>query len=256
MSDSPQFIVNSTEGPGYGTISTVYGLLFKEIGLPSKLELVPLNRQNRILEQTEYAACSLYRFKNDERAQKYEFSEMVYFLLHYKLYQQAAMAPLSKGIVDENGAIESLSTVFTANSDATLLVMPSYSYGSLIDRQLAKLPSEVKIEWTGANPHNRLSSMFFNHRADYALMFPAEVAEYVKNNPDAVYRRYEIANVDSVTRGHMMCNKHPDSSAYIKKVNQALPKLYQHPDYQNAHTNYYDKSEHETILKFIAGLKP
>jgi len=37
MTDSPQFIEQVNEKQGVGTISSVYSLLFKEIGLPEQL---------------------------------------------------------------------------------------------------------------------------------------------------------------------------------------------------------------------------
>lgn len=255
MSDSQVFIKNATYGPGYGTISTVYAMLFKKIGAPKNLHLTPLNRQNRILDQLDYAACSLYRFKNHERSKKYAFSEMVYFQLHYKLYQQIHLPPLRADILNDKGQVRSLSALFTTAQDNTLLTIPAYSYGNVLDEQLAALPIKAKVEWSGNDPHNRLSSMFFAQRADFALMFPAEVADYARKNLNASFRRYDIAGVDSVTKGYMMCNKHPDSYAFIDKVNQALPALYSTQAYLKAHMDYYDESEHETIATFISQFK-
>lgn len=255
MTDSEAFVTSVTNDEGYGTISTVYALLFNKIGLPEKLTLTPLNRQDRILEQTQYAACSLYRFKTQERAKKFAFSKMIYFMLHYRLYQQFDESPLADDLLNQNGELTSLSALFEARPNSNLLIIPSFSYGDVIDAQLASVADSVKIEWSGGNPHNRLSSLFFAKRADYTLMFPAEVADYIKqNNSGTAYRRYSIANVDHATKGYIMCNKHPDAYAFIDKVNKALPELYRLPEYEKAHTDYYQESEHDSIKKLISSL--
>lgn len=255
MTDSEAFVTSVTNDEGYGTISTVYALLFNKIGLPEKITLTPLNRQDRILEQTEYAACSLYRFKTLQRAKKFAFSKMIYFMLHYRLYQQADESPLADDLLNQNRELTSLSALFEARPNSNLLVIPFLSYGDVIDAQLASVADSVKIEWSGGNPHNRLSSLFFAKRADYTLMFPAEVADYLKqNNSGTAYRRYSIANVDHATKGYMMCNKHPDAYAFIDKVNKALPELYRLPEYEKAHTDYYQESEHDSIKKLISSL--
>lgn len=256
MADNPTFITNVIGGTGSGTISKVYTLLFESIGVPEKFVMIPLNRQNRILKQVEYAACSLYRFKSEERAQKYAFSEMIYFFQHYKLYQQSTLEPLGKDILNESGDIRSLPILFNARPNGKLLTVPKHYYGSVLDQQLSQLPKDVKIDLIGSNPPDSLSRMFFSKRGDYALLFPSEVAAYLTQYPNNSYRRYALANVESATKGYMMCNKHPDSYTFINKVNQALPSLYKDPSYQKAHLDYYESSEHETIIKFIAALQP
>lgn len=247
VSDSQAFIQQVNGPQGNGTISDVYSLLYQRIGIPPKLQFMPLKRQNRALDQSDYGLCTLYRFKNEARAKKYAFSNMVYFLAHYNLYQQSDMQPLADELLDERGHVKSLTTLMEAHPASTLLHIPSFSYGSELDTQLAMLPDSAKFGWAGTVPHNRLSNLFFAKRADFALIFPSEVAEYVSINPNTNYRRYRVAQVNYATKGYMMCNKHPDSYAYIERVNKALVELYKDPMYLKAHTDPYSESEFASI---------
>ena len=247
VTDSQAFIGQLNGTQGNGTISDVYSLLYQHIGIPPKLQFMPLKRQNRTLDQNDYGLCTLYRFKNEERAKKYAFSNMVYFLVHYNLYQQSDMQPLADELLDERGHVKSLALLMDAHPASKLLHIPAFSYGNALDRQLANLPDSTKFGFTGAVPHNRVSNLFFAERADFALIFPSEVAEYVSINPDVSYRRYRVAQVNYATKGYMMCNKHPDSYAYIERVNKALVELYKDPMYLKAHTDPYSESELASI---------
>lgn len=249
MTDSQGFIDQVTNNNGIGTISSVYSLLYQEIGLPKNLRLTPLNRQNRILDQMDYAACTLYRFKSSERAQKYAFSEPIYFLLHYRLYKHVDTPPMPPSAINSNNEIHSLLALYESNKAATFLFIPTYSYGDVLDKQIAALPTSAKVEWTGNSPHNRLSNLFFARRAHYALMFPGEVKEYMQFNPPQAYESFSVANVPSTTRGYMMCNKHPASYAYIDLVNKTMESLYSRPLYLEAHTSPYNESEHPLIKR-------
>lgn len=251
MTDSQGFIDQVTNNNGIGTISSVYSLLYQEIGLPENLRLTPLNRQDRMLVQMDYAACTLYRFKSSERALKYAFSEPIYFLLHYRLYKHVNTPPIPKSLLNNNDEIHSLFALYESNKAATFLFMPTYSYGDVLDAQIAALPASAKVEWTGNSPHNRLSNLFFARRAQYALMFPSEVKEYMQFNPPQAYESFSVANVPSTTYGYMMCNKHPASYAYIEKVNKTLDSLYSAPLYLEAHTSPYNESEYPLIKKTL-----
>lgn len=252
MTDSQPFLDQIKEQQGQGTISTVYNLLYQRIGVPQKLVLMPLNRQNREFDQTEYAVCSLYRFKNEVRAKKYAFSQMVYFMVHYNLYQQLDMPALDSNTLNNDGHVKSLQDIAIHYSQSKLLHIPSYSYGDLLDKQINALPESSKASWAGISPHNRMSNLFFAKRADFALMFPAEVASYIAVMPNSQYRKYRIAGVNYATKGYMMCNKHKDSYAYIAKVNEALQALYQEPEYLEAHLAAYSENEHVFIKQEFA----
>lgn len=251
MSDSQDFIDSVTNGTGEGTISSVYTLLYREIGLPQKFSLTPLKRQNRALEQSDYPACALYRFKSKARAAKYAFSKPIYFLLHYKLYQQADSPPLPGSVLTPNGEVSSLTAVHDLMKSATFLIIPTYSYGDVLDSQISALPESAILNWVGNVPHNRISNLFFNKRTTFALMFPGEVQFYLSSNPNAKYQSYPIAGVPYETKGYMMCNKHPASYEYINQVNKAMSTLYTTPQYLLAHTRPYPPEEAENIRKAL-----
>ena len=216
---------------------------------------MPLNRQNREFEQTEYSVCSLYRFKNEVRAKKYAFSQMVYFMVHYNLYQQQDMPALDSKILNSDGHVKSLQEIATHYPQAKLLHIPSYSYGNILDKQINALPESSKASWAGISPHNRMSNLFFAQRAEFALMFPAEVASYLAVKPTSEYRKYRIEGVNYATKGYMMCNRHKDSYTYIAKVNEALQALYEQPEYLDAHLAAYSENEHLSIKQELAKIQ-
>lgn len=257
MTDSQNFIEQVQSKSNAGTISSVYSLLYGEIGLPEQLVLLPLKRQNRALDQTDYAACTLYRFKTKARAAKYLFSVPIYFLLHYKLYQQPDLLLLPESVLDANGHISSLTAIHSLDEKAKFLIIPAYSYGDIIDLQIEALPDAAKIEWRGSNPHNKLSNLFFSNRGQYALMFPSEVKAHQLTHPDDQFNSYRISGLPYATLGYMMCNKHVDSYAYINTVNSGIKALYSTTEYLKAHTLPYSENEYEeisaTLNKLIAG---
>jgi uncharacterized protein (TIGR02285 family) len=255
MTDSPSFIQQVTNQQGVGTISSVYSLLFAEVGLPKQLHLKSFNRQALILEQNEYAACTPYRFKTKERAEQFLFSDPIYFMLHYKLYQQMDLPPLPRQVLDDNGHVKSLNAIAAYEPQALFVIISSFSYGDTLDAQVAKLPSSSTIEWEGTVPHNVLSKLFFYGRGQYALMFPSEVHAYLQDNPTVTFRQYRMANLESHTLGYMMCNRHPDSADYLNKINQAIKGLYGKEAYLQAHLAPYAESEYAEIKAVVESLQ-
>ncbi|WP_395343161.1 hypothetical protein PN836_002775 [Ningiella sp. W23] len=249
MTDSHAFIEQVSTNNGVGTISSVYDLLYQRIGLPKNLAYVPLNRQNRLLELGEEPLCTLYRFKTKEREQRYFFSKPIYFLLHYKLYQQSDLPPLPSEILNEDGELISLNALADALPDSTFLLLPEFSYGNVLDPQIDALPNQSTLTWSGNEAHNRLSVLFLSRRGDFALMFPSEVFALGKVNPQLRYRSYSVAGVPSATFGYMMCTKHEATQRYIEEVNAAMSEIYRSDDYLNAHFDFNRASERDTIIK-------
>ena len=254
VTDSQSFINQVQNNKGDGTISSAYSLLFEDIGLPKQLTLMPLNRQTLALNQNKFAVCALYRGKSADRIDKYAFSSATHFLLNYNLYQQIELPPIPEDLLDETGSLVSLSEVAKHTPSATFLILPAYSYGNLLDKQISSLPIENQITWSGTVPHNTISKLFFRKRADYALMYPGEVNFYLQNNENTEFRQYSIKGTQAATFGYMMCNKHPDSYAYIETVNKSLKGLYPTHSFFTAHTGAYSVADHSIIAQVIERL--
>lgn len=250
MTDDPLFIEEVTNS-GNGTISSVYNLVFERMGLPESLVVASFNRQAIILEQSDYPACTPYRFKTKERAGKFLFSEPVYFMLHYKLYQQASLPRLPDTVLCKNRKLRSLKAIIEHQPQAQFVIIPTNSYGDELDKQIAQLPSSSTISWSGTVPHDILSELFFYERGDYALMFPSEVHAHKELNTSATYRVYEMEGLEPYTLGYMMCNQHPESQVYLDKLNATVRSLYAHPDYLQAHLEPYAEYEHAQIRHIL-----
>ncbi|MEI5637683.1 MULTISPECIES: hypothetical protein [unclassified Pseudoalteromonas] len=153
-------------------------------------------------------------------------------------------------MLNEDGEIISLEKLFQAYPDKLLVISDTISYGVFYDQALAALDSKNKTFRGGSSYYETTHRMFESRRVDFILAFPVEVLRYGKNN-QAMYQAYTVAGAPKSSIGHLMCNKHSHSEAFLRSINVALNKLYQQPEFLNAHLNFLPEQDHPQIKQLI-----
>ncbi|MFT6267532.1 MAG: hypothetical protein ACJAVV_000330 [Alphaproteobacteria bacterium] len=201
-------------------------------------------------KETEMPVCSLFKIKSNERSESYYFSLPISFLSTNRLYLRRGMAPLMPALLNDEGELKTLSSLFT-NNDKVIMLWDFISYGNLIDQAIKTIPSKNKIIIQGLTSHDSLAKMIERDRTDYAIMFPSEVIEFENNLQALDLLSYRIEGVKPISTGHLMCNKNEASKAFLKTVNSKVLELYASPEFIKANTLNVTQQETALVIKAI-----
>ncbi|MBQ4835222.1 substrate-binding periplasmic protein [Pseudoalteromonas luteoviolacea] len=212
------------------------------------------NRALREMQSNTQAICTINRIKTAEREASFLFSLPVNFYVSRRLYQHASARKLANAVLNPNGEIRSLQSLFKVYSSKLIALSDNMSYGPFLDDQLKQVDSSNKVIRSGSEQYETIYRMFRLQRVDYLLGYPAEVFRHVKND-GASYRSYKIAGTPTFILGHVMCNKTSNSQALIKAINKAMRKIYKTQSFVAAHLNFLPPSEHKITQSIIEKYK-
>jgi uncharacterized protein (TIGR02285 family) len=201
-------------------------------------------------EETERSVCSLFKLKTDERSESFYFSLPISFLSTNRLYLQKGIPPLEPALLNDEGELKALSSLFEGNNKIMML-WDFVSYGNVIDEAIKTIPSKNKIVIQGLTSHDSLAKMIERGRTDYAIIFPSEIAAFENNSQVFDLLSYRIAGVKAVSTGHLMCNKNETSKAFLQGVNDTLVQLYKSPAFIKANTLNVTPEEAALVIKEI-----
>ncbi|MFT4653370.1 MAG: hypothetical protein ACJA0G_001576 [Kangiellaceae bacterium] len=241
----------------YGTqqpksaVSAANLLLLNNISEKVDVQFLPTIRLLSELEQdTQMSVCSLFKIKTDERSQSHYFSLPISFLSTNRLYLRRGIAPLSSSLLNAEGELKSLSSLFIGN-DKVIMLWDFISYGNLIDQAIKTIPSNNKIVIQGLTSHSSLAKMIERGRTDYAVMFPSEIVEFENNAQPLDLLSYRIEGVKPISTGHLMCKKNEASKAFLKMANNKLLELYKSPSFIEANTLNVTQQERALVINEI-----
>ena len=226
-------------------------LLLNNISSPIDVQFLPTTRLISELNNTnERVVCSLFKLKTDERSENYHFSLPVSFIINNRLYLRSDMRPIPATLLNKDGELKTLSSLFTGNNKVIML-WDIISYGNLVDEVLKTIPAKNKVIIQGLSSHGSLTKMIERGRTDYAIMFPSEVTDFENDSKPLHLLSYRIAGVKPVSSGHIMCNKNQASKDFLRIVNNKLIELYKSPSFVTANTLNISSKETELIIKEI-----
>jgi hypothetical protein len=107
----------------------------------------------------------------------------------------------------------------------------------------------------GLSSNGSLVKMLERRRADYAILFPTEIAEFGSEDKAFNLLSYRISGVEPISSGHLMCNKNEASKAWLEKFNDIIVELYQSPEFVKANTFNTSPQEKTLIMNAINQVK-
>jgi len=231
--DNPFDIENLKANKTQGfAVSTNLAVLENEY-LDIKFAMVPFKRTMKFIDQKQ-DVCVLNRIKTHKRAQKYLFSKPINLFFNRRLYQSADLEPLPTKIID-------LIELFKKYPKRRLVISNQLSYGDELNTVIKQLPKKNIVVRNSGNQARGVLEMFYQKRAEYALITPQELDgdDLEINN-----QSYELKNIPPYIVGHLMCANTPTTQALIKRVDYKIYDLTQSKELYNIHLNYLSKSQH------------
>jgi uncharacterized protein (TIGR02285 family) len=246
--DYAPFSENLANKQGSGTASITAIMALDKISTPLKFAYVPIARHENSLSQEDKSVCALFKLKTSARKQDYLFSKPIAFQSSHRLYTQAE---LPATILNNEGAISSLSELMNAYSNANLILTRDVSYGDVVDAQLAEInPSQIN-RVSGVLSHNINARMFAHGRSEFSIFTPGEMFRYIQSNRAFAYHSYRIAGMPDVITAHVMCNNTLNSKRLLDEIDANMTKLYSTVPFLSAHIDFQPPEENAIIKSAI-----
>ena len=161
--ERPPYSATQPDGSVRGLVADPAASALQRAGIAFRWTLTPSQRQLALVQTGHGLQCGVGWFRNPERAARGQFSAA--------LYQDQPLAALVR-----TGVVETASTtarVLLASATLRLLVKDGYSYGPLLDGQIAAAataPLRTSVE------PMQMSLMLVSRRADWMIVAPEEAA--------------------------------------------------------------------------------
>lgn len=249
MADSQDYVDAINNNNANNTLEASNLLLLKQLVSTYHHEYVSLARIQYFMDKGE-AVCVANKIATPERSTKYIFSHPVNIHISHRLYQQQNIQAPPPEVLNEQGEIISLISLFTAQPLQTMLIPFKRSFGQILDKQIALLPDNNKIIYRGGDLHDSEVEMFIKQRGDYLLTYPTTIYANNRALSNISLRSYAIADQPKYIISRVMCANTPQTQLHIQKVNQALKRLYTGSELLDTHLQWLPDSEHDTIRAY------
>jgi hypothetical protein len=161
--ERPPYSATRADGGVEGLVADPASQALQQAGIPFQWTLTPSQRQIALIQSGSGLHCGVGWFKTNERAQRGQFSAM--------LYQDQALAALAR--VDTLPATAASAHALLQDRHLRLLVKDGYSYGASFDRLIAQA-TRAPLR-TNVDPP-QMSRMLDSGRADWMIVAPEEAA--------------------------------------------------------------------------------
>lgn len=195
----------------------------------------------------EAAACHLMKIRTAERQNQYLFSKSTDVYLSHRLFVRNSVIEKVKPELTSNNMVNSLSELMHKLNEMTVLLIENHSYGEYLDNEISNIDESQRYYLKTPDPYLIYVKMFNLHRADFALLYPN--AKYDELNND--FTALPFKNNPSLISSRIMCNKQPESQAFINEVNAILDELYQSGKFETFARKHFPKSEMPLIRQLI-----
>lgn len=231
--DFPPYYILSGKQQGLGRDESIIALL--QQALPEyQFELVemPGGRVIKELTNPHKSFCMLSLYKTPERESAVLFTQGFSTLgLPISLVLRKSLA-IDLGV--ENEKVVSLRQLFSHPS-LRLGVSAKRSYGNDVDEIIANLPEQQKFYRSGQDVLSSLLYMLKLGRVDAALGYPAEHLYLARRHEiESQLRIFQIEENTAFSQGFIGCTNNVKGYENIKVLEQALTKIKQQPEYQEA----------------------
>jgi len=188
-------------------------LVFEKAEIPIKWKLLPAKRHMKFLKANKEKFCTIGWYKNDKRMKFAKYSEYI--------YQNKTRIALAKADNDKIRSGLTLDDVFL-NTQLSLIVKDGYSYGSFIDKKIAKY-NPVRQKVTVENIS--MIRMIHKGRADYFFTSEEEADILI---PETGFKRddfqyVKFSNMPAGLKRYILYSKKVENDI-ILKVDEAIRK--------------------------------
>jgi len=206
-----------------------------ELGYRVKFVKATRGRAEIIL-RNEDNACMADRIKTPLR-EKYSFYSTPHDLyLGQQLYRLAQSPPLNSKVLNNQGEVLNLASLFSHYPEQVLAISRGTSYGIELDKQIAALNPGNVFTRSGSKRGISLAKMLTRKRIDYIIYYPQEINEVKQSNIEL--ESYTIAGSPSYFLGHVACTKTEGGEQIIKHVNEVLKHAYKTTEFYQAHEKW------------------
>lgn len=246
--DFPPYYILSGKQQGMGRDESIISLLEKE--LPEyqfeRIEM-PGGRVIKELTNPYKSYCMLSLYKTPERESAVLFTKGFSTLgLPISLVLRKTLAA-ELGVEGEKNV--SLRQLFSHPS-LRLGVSAKRSYGNDVDEIIANLPEQQKFYRSGQDVLSSLLYMLKLGRVDAALGYPAEHLYLArKHEIDGQLSIFQIEENTQFSQGFIGCTNNLHGYENIKVLEQALSRIKQKPEYQEALMRWVPLDLQANLLK-------
>jgi len=210
-SERPPYMMASPDGGPSGLTGTPGTRAFKLAGIPTRWLALPTNRQLLVVRDGSTPSCAIGWFRTPEREQYAKFTRAIY---HDKVWTVLARSSLAdKGDTSLQELMQ--------RKDVRILVKDNYSYGSELDKLLARRNTVIAVSTA---PTMKMVQSISLGAADMMFVSEEEGAYILEHHPAEQTRQLRLLRFKDMPRGperHIMCSKTvPD--ALIARLNQAI----------------------------------
>ena len=214
-----------------------------------KVERVTASRMNRVLKNQDNA-CVANRAITKKRQQYSLFSDPQAFYLTHKLFRFNQQSPLPKNLINTNGEIIDLPSIFKALPEKTLGIAKDVSFGNFLDQQIKQIKPTNIYYRGGSQRVVALESMLLKSRVDFVLALPVDITP--SKAEKVLIEQYTIAGAPPYLIAYFNCSKGPLGQRIIKDINKILANFYQTEDYYLAHSKWFSDKQLKGLQKFLA----
>ena len=210
-SERPPYLLSSAEGGPGGLTAAPATRAFKQAGIPALWLNLPTNRQLLTIRDSKLPSCAIGWFRTPEREHYARFSRPIY---HDKDWTVLAHSSLA-----EQGAT-SLRELMQ-HKDVRILVKDNYSYGSELDKLLARTNPMLAVSTA---PTSKMVQSISMGAADMMFISEEEGSYIMEHHPAQQTRHLRLLHFKDLPHGgerYLMCNK-AVPEAYMDRLNSAL----------------------------------
>lgn len=225
-------------------------MLMRSLEWDVRLLNVPFNRSLNYMKNGK-AVCVVNKRKTPDRASQYRYSLPINFFESQKFYQLADLPAITEPYLNQQGEISSIHTFLNSQPNSTLLIPETYSFGSIVDSDIAKVTKQQIIPISNDSFYHSFLKMFASKRTDYAIIYPLTFFTAFGDEMPIKVRSYPIANNPKYVTGHFLCSDTEQGRKLIESVNHTIKTLYSDPEFILAHTRYLPNESATSIKQLI-----
>ncbi|MCW8091244.1 hypothetical protein [Alteromonas sp. ASW11-130] len=235
----------------HSKIGATTTLLFQQLNLEPTYTYVTAESIPRLMA-TEGNVCVLNRVKNNSRQSRYLFSLPVNFFAFYHLFKSAEQDDIPANLLTPEKKVNKINEVLEQRPNTKIVVSEERSYGDKIDKQMEKIEAKQKIELDSRTPVRRSISLLLKNEADWLIVSPDALFSQLGDMKPEELKGYPLAGLPDYFTGHIMCNRSPNTKAFLAKVDDALLSLYENDEFVQAHTLYSHPNNRANLSRIIS----
>jgi len=189
-----------------------------------------------IILQNEDNVCMADRIKTPHRESYSFFSTPHDLYLGQQLYRLAQSSPLANKVLNNQGEVIDLPSLFSYYPSQILAIASGTSYGIELDRQIAELNPDNVFTRSGSKRAVSLAKMLLRKRIDYIIYYPQEINEVKQSN--IKLESYTVADSPPYFLGHVSCSKTKAGKQIIMHIDEILKHAYRTNEFYQAHEKW------------------